>query len=70
MPIRNAPSRPRRSCAFSPSCLAARIERKVDLVHVTLELFVRARISFRAVSRVLGVLAAPLGLAKAHVLKP
>jgi len=32
---------------------------------MTLELFVRARISFRAVSRVLGVLAAPLGLAKA-----
>jgi hypothetical protein len=41
------------------------MERKVDLVHVTLELFVRARISFRAISRVLGVLAVPLGLAKA-----
>ncbi len=41
------------------------IESKVDLVHVTLELFVVARIGFRAVSRVLGVLAAPLGLPKA-----
>jgi len=41
------------------------IESKVELVHLTLELFVRARISFRAISRVLGVLAAPLGLAKA-----
>ena len=48
-----------------PAALRPAIERKVDLVHVTLELFVRARISFRAVSRVLGVLAAPLGLAKA-----
>ena len=34
-------------------------------MQVTLELFVRARIGFRAVSRVLGVLAAPLGLPKA-----
>ena len=41
------------------------IESKVDLVHLTLEFFVKARISFRAISRVLGVLAAPLGLAKA-----
>ena len=41
------------------------IERKVELVQVTLELFVEARISFRAVSRVLRVLAAPLGLPKA-----
>src|SRR5713101_8508346 len=48
-----------------PAALRPAIERKVDLVHVTLELFVRARISFRAVSRVLDVLAAPLGLAKA-----
>src|SRR6266853_582891 len=48
-----------------PAALRPAIERKVDLVHVTLELFVRARLSFRAVSRVLGVLAAPLGLAKA-----
>lgn len=38
---------------------------KVDLVHLTLALFVRARISFRAISRVLGVMAAPLGVAKA-----
>ena len=38
---------------------------KVDLVHLTLALFVRARIRFRAISRVLGVLAAPLGVAKA-----
>jgi len=49
-------------CPASP---VAAIESKIDLVHVTLELFVRARIGFRAVSRVLGVLAAPLGLAKA-----
>lgn len=41
------------------------LQSKVDLVHVTLELFVQARISFRAVSRVLGVLAVPLGLPKA-----
>lgn len=41
------------------------IESKVDLVQVTLELFVVARIGFRAVSRVLDVLAAPLGLRKA-----
>lgn len=38
---------------------------KVDLVQVTLALFVVARIGFRAVSRVLDVLAAPLGLRKA-----
>ncbi len=37
---------------------------KVDLVFVALELFVGARIGFRAVSRVLAVLAAPLGRAK------
>ena len=48
-----------------PASPVAAIESKIDLVHVTLELFVRARIGFRAVSRVLGVLAAPLGLAKA-----
>lgn len=41
------------------------IARKVDVVQVTLELFVVARIGFRAVSRVLAVLAAPLGLPKA-----
>src|SRR5258706_11327122 len=51
--------------AHRPASPVPAIESKVDLVHVTLELFVRARISFRAVSRVLGVLAAPLGLAKA-----
>ena len=39
--------------------------RKVDLVQVSLQLFVEARIGFRAVSRVLAVLATPLGLAKA-----
>src|SRR5215471_11241943 len=48
-----------------PAALRPALESKVDLIHVTLELFVRARISFRAVSRILGVLAAPLGLAKA-----
>jgi hypothetical protein len=51
--------------AQRPASPVPAIERKVNLVHVTLELFVNARISFRAVSRVLGVLAAPLGLAKA-----
>jgi hypothetical protein len=51
--------------AHRPTSPVPAIDRKVDLVHVTLELFIRARISFRAVSRVLGVLAAPLGLAKA-----
>lgn len=38
---------------------------KVDLVQVSLQLFVEARIGFRAVSRVLDVLATPLGLTKA-----
>ncbi len=51
--------------AHRPASPVPAIESKVALVHVTLDLFVRARISFRAVSRVLGVLAAPLGLAKA-----
>jgi hypothetical protein len=51
--------------ARSPASVVPAIESKVDLVHVTLELFVRARISFRAVSRVLEVLALPLGLSKA-----
>lgn len=51
--------------AQRPTSLVPAIQSKVDLVHVTLDLFVRARISFRAVSRVLGVLAAPLGLPKA-----
>ena len=51
--------------AQPPAQAAPAIESKVDLVQVTLELFVRARIGFRAVSRVLGVLAAPLGLPKA-----
>lgn len=51
--------------AQRPASAVPAIASKVDLVHVTLDLFVRARISFRAVSRVLGVLAAPLGLAKA-----
>jgi hypothetical protein len=41
------------------------LQGKVDVVRVTLELFVHARISFRAASRVLAVLAAPLGLRKA-----
>ena len=51
--------------AHRPASLVPAMDRKVELVHVTLDLFVGARISFRAVSRVLGVLAAPLGLAKA-----
>jgi hypothetical protein len=51
--------------AQPPASPMPALQSKVDLVHVTLELFVKARISFRAVSRVLGVLAAPLGLPKA-----
>jgi hypothetical protein len=51
--------------AQRPTSLVPASQSKVDVVHVTLDLFVRARISFRAVSRVLGVLAAPLGLPKA-----
>jgi hypothetical protein len=51
--------------AQRPASPIAAIARKVDLVYATLELFVRARIGFRAVSRVLGVLAAPLGVATA-----
>jgi hypothetical protein len=49
----------------SPASPLPTIKSKVDVVYVTLELFVRARIGLRAVSRVLGVLAAPLGLPKA-----
>jgi len=51
--------------AQRPASPLPAITRKVDVVHLTLELLVRARIGFRAVSRVLGVLAASLGLAKA-----
>ena len=51
--------------AQHPASPVPAIASKVDLVHLTLELFVRARIGFRAVSRVLGVLTAPLGLPKA-----
>src|SRR5260370_3082472 len=38
---------------------------KVDAVHLDLQLFLAARISFRAVSRVLTLLAGALGMAKA-----
>lgn len=38
---------------------------KVDVVHVALQLFLEARISFRAVSRVLALLALALGIRKA-----
>ncbi len=38
---------------------------KPDLVHISLQLFLSARISFRAVSRVLGVMADHLNIAKA-----
>ncbi len=38
---------------------------KVDVVHFALQLFLEARISFRAVSRVLALLAGALGLPKA-----
>ena len=41
------------------------IQSKVDLIHVALRLFLEARISFRAVSRVLEVLSIELGLEKA-----
>jgi len=40
------------------------IKGKEELVYVALQLFLVARISFRAVSRVLGVLCQPLGLVK------
>jgi hypothetical protein len=43
---------------------AAVVEHKVDLVFLALQLFLVARISFRAVSRVLGVLAGVLGIKK------
>jgi len=51
--------------AHRPASPVPAIASTVAFVHITLELFVRARISFRAVRRVLGGLAAPLGLAKA-----
>ena len=38
---------------------------KVDVVHIALQLFLEARISFRAVSRVLVLLALALGIQKA-----
>src|SRR6266849_5412544 len=38
---------------------------KVDVVHFALQLFLEARLSFRAVSRVLALLAGALGLPKA-----
>lgn len=41
------------------------IEHKVDLIHLALQLFLVARIGFRAVSRVLGVLSGVLGIDKA-----
>lgn len=40
------------------------IESKVDLVFLALELFLVARIGFRAVSRVLGIVAGALGIKK------
>ena len=52
--------RRKRSDAAAPA-----ISTKADLVEITLGLFVMARISFRAVSRVLGVLAGPLRLGQA-----
>lgn len=41
------------------------VQQKADLVHIALQLFTVARIGFRAVSRVLGVLAGALGIEKA-----
>jgi len=41
------------------------VQHKVDLVFLALQLFVVARIGFRAVSRVLSLLALPLGIQKA-----
>jgi len=41
------------------------VQYKVDLVFLALQLFLVARISFRAVSRVLGILAEALGIGKA-----
>jgi hypothetical protein len=40
------------------------VEHKVDLVFLALQLFVMARIGFRAVSRVLGVVMGALGIKK------
>ena len=40
------------------------IQSKVDLVFLALQLFVVARIGFRAVSRVLGIVMGALGLKK------
>jgi hypothetical protein len=46
------------------------IERKVDMVFLALKLFLTAHIGFRAVSRVLGVVAEVLGIKKkSHVPK-
>lgn len=44
---------------------APAVQHKVDLVFLVLQLFLVARIGFRAVSRVLGTLAMPLGIKKA-----
>jgi hypothetical protein len=41
------------------------IRPKVEVIHLALQLFVEVRISFRAVSRVLTLLAGPLGIRKA-----
>ena len=43
---------------------------KVDVVHFALQLFLEARISFRAVSRVLALLAEALGIRKAPCAQP
>ncbi len=48
-----------------PDCPAPVIEHKQDLVFLALQLFGIARIGFRAVSRVLGVLAPYIGIKKA-----
>ena len=58
--------RPRRVCVSSraqPQGLVARP--KVDVVFLALQLFLEARIGFRAVSRVLSLLAWALGIKKA-----
>ena len=47
-----------------PTGVSVAVGPKVDLVYLALHLFLVARIGFRAVSRVLSLLAEPLGIKK------
>lgn len=53
-----------RLCQLEAQSRVPVVQHKVDLVLLALELFLVARIGFRAVSRVLGVLAGALGITK------